>query len=205
MIILFLFFQKQILASAVYLFGLGTRPSGPGLKHMLSSPTKTLLVHWWFTYSLGELGGVLGLRLLTPLSVHLYKWPTLMSHSYSTIGHALMTVMTFTSPPSLPLSNLLSCMQYDRYVLFARKYQAHCDLTCVENDSTHSENRYFFFRTPRWGRDPDSIQITQLYLVIINSSRVFRCTGVRPHAWPRVHDTPPLSLNFFFVSQNQIF
>jgi hypothetical protein len=36
MIILLLFFQKQNLASAVYLFGLGTRPSGPGLKHMRS-------------------------------------------------------------------------------------------------------------------------------------------------------------------------
>ena len=30
MIILLLFFQKQNLASNVYLFGLGTRPSGPG-------------------------------------------------------------------------------------------------------------------------------------------------------------------------------
>jgi hypothetical protein len=34
MIVLLLFFQKQNLASAVYLFGLGTRLSGPGLKHM---------------------------------------------------------------------------------------------------------------------------------------------------------------------------
>ena len=42
--------------------------------------------------------------LLTPLSVHLYKLQTLMSHSYSTIGPTRMTVMTFTSPPSLPLS-----------------------------------------------------------------------------------------------------
>ena len=32
--ILLLFLQKQNLASAIYLFGLGTRLSGPGLKHM---------------------------------------------------------------------------------------------------------------------------------------------------------------------------
>jgi len=31
---LLLFLQKQNLASAIYLFGLGTRLSGPGLKHM---------------------------------------------------------------------------------------------------------------------------------------------------------------------------
>ena len=36
MMILLLFLQKQNLASAIYLFGLGTRLSGPGLKHMLS-------------------------------------------------------------------------------------------------------------------------------------------------------------------------
>ena len=34
MMILLLFLQKQNLASAIYLFGLGTRLSGPGLKHM---------------------------------------------------------------------------------------------------------------------------------------------------------------------------
>jgi hypothetical protein len=34
MIILLLFFQKQNLASTIYLFGLGSRLSGPGLKHM---------------------------------------------------------------------------------------------------------------------------------------------------------------------------
>ena len=34
MIILLLFLQKQSLASAMYLFGLGTLLSGPGLKHM---------------------------------------------------------------------------------------------------------------------------------------------------------------------------
>jgi hypothetical protein len=48
MIILLLFFQKQNLASNVYLFGLGTRPSGPGLKHMRSrshqDPTGALVI-----------------------------------------------------------------------------------------------------------------------------------------------------------------
>jgi hypothetical protein len=34
MMILLLFLQKQNLATAIYLFGLGTRLSGPGLKHM---------------------------------------------------------------------------------------------------------------------------------------------------------------------------
>ena len=34
MMILLLFLQKQNLASAIYLFGLGTRHSGQGLKHM---------------------------------------------------------------------------------------------------------------------------------------------------------------------------
>ena len=34
MMILLLFLQKQNLAFAIYLFGLGTRLSGPGLKHM---------------------------------------------------------------------------------------------------------------------------------------------------------------------------
>ena len=34
MMILLLFLQKQNLASAIYLFGLGTLLSGPGLKHM---------------------------------------------------------------------------------------------------------------------------------------------------------------------------
>ena len=34
MMILLLFLQKQNLASAIYLFGLGTRLSGQGLKHM---------------------------------------------------------------------------------------------------------------------------------------------------------------------------
>jgi len=34
MMILLLFLQKQNLASAIYLFGLGTRLSGHGLKHM---------------------------------------------------------------------------------------------------------------------------------------------------------------------------
>ncbi len=34
MINLLLFLQKQKLATAIYLFGLGTRLSGPGLKHM---------------------------------------------------------------------------------------------------------------------------------------------------------------------------
>ena len=34
MMILLLFLQKQNLASTIYLFGLGTRLSGPGLKHM---------------------------------------------------------------------------------------------------------------------------------------------------------------------------
>jgi hypothetical protein len=34
MMILLLFLQKQNLASSIYLFGLGTRLSGPGLKHM---------------------------------------------------------------------------------------------------------------------------------------------------------------------------
>ncbi len=36
MMILLLFLQKQNLVSAIYLFGLGTRLSGPGLKHMRS-------------------------------------------------------------------------------------------------------------------------------------------------------------------------
>ena len=34
MIVLFLFLQKQNLANAIYLFGLGTLLSGLGLKHM---------------------------------------------------------------------------------------------------------------------------------------------------------------------------
>ena len=34
MINLLLFLQKQKLATAIYLFGLGTLLSGPGLKHM---------------------------------------------------------------------------------------------------------------------------------------------------------------------------
>jgi hypothetical protein len=34
MMILLLFLQKQNLASVIYLFGLGTRLSGQGLKHM---------------------------------------------------------------------------------------------------------------------------------------------------------------------------
>ena len=34
MIVLLLFLQKQNLATAIYLFGLGTLLSGPGLKHM---------------------------------------------------------------------------------------------------------------------------------------------------------------------------
>ena len=38
------------------------------------------------------------------LSAHLYKRLTLMSHSYTTLGHARIYVMTFTSPSSLPLS-----------------------------------------------------------------------------------------------------
>ena len=42
--------------------------------------------------------------LSTPLSAHYYKWPTLMSHSLPTVDHARVTVRTFTSPPSRPLS-----------------------------------------------------------------------------------------------------
>ena len=48
MMILLLFLQKQNLASAIYLFGLGTRLSGPGLKHMRErshhDPTGALVI-----------------------------------------------------------------------------------------------------------------------------------------------------------------
>jgi hypothetical protein len=46
MMILLLFLQKQNLASAVYLFGLGARLSGPGLNTCDNALTVTLLVHW---------------------------------------------------------------------------------------------------------------------------------------------------------------
>jgi len=49
MILLLLFLQKQSLAFAVYLFGIGTLLTGPGLKKKSTCDnalTMTSLVHW---------------------------------------------------------------------------------------------------------------------------------------------------------------
>jgi hypothetical protein len=67
-ILLLLFLQKQSLVFDVYLFGIGTLLTRPGLKKNTcdNALTITSQVHWWLPYSLGELCGVPSLLPVNP-------------------------------------------------------------------------------------------------------------------------------------------
>ena len=66
MIVLLLFLQKQNLATAIYLFGLGTLLSGLGLKHMRIHSHHDLAGTLVTPYSWEDHGGVLRLLPVYP-------------------------------------------------------------------------------------------------------------------------------------------
>ncbi len=113
-IILLLFLQKQNLATTIYLFGLGTLLTRLGLKHMRIRShhdlacvlVKSLLLGrpWWSTTSPTCLPLLVFSITSDQHQCRIPPYSTPMSHTPTILDHARVTVMTLTSPPSLPLS-----------------------------------------------------------------------------------------------------